>query len=70
MTNCIDAAVNSMESSRSSAMVRTVLVHASQPKLRDRHDSVLTGREIGESSVCCGALVAHIATKAPRGGQR
>ena len=65
MADGVDAPMNRVQSPRPNAMSHPVLAQASLPKLSHRDDAVLAGRNGGYPNVGTGALVAHIATKAP-----
>ena len=61
----VDPTVDRMQATDSNAMAHTVLVQASLPQLPHRNHAMLLRCDRGHSNVRIGALVAHIATKAP-----
>ena len=65
MPNGVHPTVDRMQATNSNAMPHAVLVHAGLPQLLRRNHAVLLRRHRGHANVRIGALVAHIATKAP-----
>jgi hypothetical protein len=65
MADGVNATVDRMQATDSNTMPHPVLVQASLPQLLHRNHAVLPRRHRGHANVRIGALVAHIATKAP-----
>ena len=65
MSDCIDATMQSVEATGSSAVSHPVLVESQASQLANRYDAVLLRRELCEEGIGIGVPVAHIATKPP-----
>lgn len=65
MTDRVDPVVDAMQAAHAKSTQDAVLVHAGSMKLTDGDDTVLPGSNPCHCHLCCGAFLAHIASKAP-----